>query len=86
MIYGYIQPTTTAAQIPINRMTFILPREFNYSNQASFDQCKIQWGTTTFTTFACGVVRNNSDVTISFQPTPVPYNQLYNLLEIAHSV
>ena len=83
MIYGYIQPTTLSGEIMINRMTFLLPKEFNYSNQATFDRCRIQATTTNFSTFNCQLVRNNSQITITY--IPPSYNHRYNLINMDHS-
>lgn len=83
MIYGFLYPTTPSTSIAINRMSFLLPREFNYSSAQTFDSCFIQSRTTTFYSFSCPVSRNNSQITIGF--TPPGYNQLYNLFNIDHS-
>ena len=84
MIYGFLYPTTPSSSIVINRMTFLLPKEFNYSSLQTFDTCFIQSTTTTYYTFSCALSRNSSQITIGFNPTV--YNQLYNLFNIDHSV
>ena len=64
-------------------MTFVLPREFNYSSQQTFDSCFIQSKTTVYEQFSCSLGRNNSRITIAFNPSS--YNQQYNLFNIDHS-
>lgn len=83
MIYGFIHPTTPSTDIVINRMTFLLPKEFNYSSLQTFDNCFIQSTTTSYYQFSCSLVRNSSQITIAFNPTT--YNQRYNLFNIDHS-
>jgi hypothetical protein len=80
MIYGFIYPTTPSATMVIDHMTFLLPKEFNYSSLQTFDSCFIQSTTTTYYSFNCPLTRNNSQITIGFNPTV--YNQLYNLFNI----
>ena len=83
MVYGFIVPTTLTSEYNINRMTFVLPREFNYSSQQTFDSCFIQSKTTVYEQFSCSLARNNSRITIAFNPSS--YNQQYNLFNIDHS-
>lgn len=83
MIYGFIYPTTPSTTIGINRMSFLLPKEFNYSNVQTYDSCFIQSRTTTYYTFSCPISRNSSQITIGF--TPPGYDQKYNLFNIDHS-
>jgi hypothetical protein len=83
MVYGFIFPTTLTSEYTINRMTFVLPREFNYSSQQTFDSCFIQSKTTVYEQFSCSLARNNSRITIAFNPSS--YNQQYNLFNIDHS-
>jgi hypothetical protein len=83
MFYGFLYPTTPSTSININRMTFLLPKEFGYSSLQTFDSCTVQATTTTLYTFSCGISRNNSQITIGY--TPTVYNQLYNLLNLDNS-
>jgi hypothetical protein len=80
MFYGFIYPTTSQATIPITKMTFLLPREFNYSTASTLNACYLQWRTTQYQTFNCPVTRNNSQITIGY--TPPVYDQMYNILNL----
>jgi hypothetical protein len=84
MIYGFLFPTTPSSTMAISYMTFLLPKEFNYSSLQTFDSCFIQATTTTYSSFSCPLSRNNSQITIGFNPPT--YNQLYDIFNLDHSV
>ena len=84
MFYGFLLPSTPSSSIPITSMTFLLPKEFNYSTTQTLNKCTLQPTTTMLYTFSCGVARNNSQITISY--TPPAYNQGYNLINLDNSV
>jgi hypothetical protein len=83
MFYGFLYPSTPSATLAISYMTFLLPREFNYSSQQSFDSCFVQYTTSNYYTFSCPVTRNSSQITIRFNPPG--YTQLYNLFNLDHA-
>ncbi len=82
MFYGFLLPSTPQANLTIRSMTFLLPKEFNYSTAQTFDRCTLQPTTTLLYTFGCSIGRNNSQITIGYTPGGSNYNQWYNLLNI----
>lgn len=85
MFYGFLLPTTPSSTMAIDSMTFLLPKEFNYTTTQTLDKCTLQPTTTSLWTFACGVSRTNSQITISYKPSSGTYNQWYNLINLDHS-
>jgi hypothetical protein len=85
MFYGFLLPSTLPATMTISSMTFLLPKEFNYSTTPTFNKCTLQPTTTLLYTFGCSVTRNNSQITIGYTPGGSNYNQGYNLLNLDHS-
>jgi len=88
MFYGFIYPTTPKGVVANNvaSLTFLLPKEFNYSSLQSFDSCTIQSRTITRDVFNCPITRNNSQITIGYTiPVSYTYQQLYDLINLDHS-
>lgn len=85
MFYGFLLPTTPSSSITISRMTFELPKEFQYSSTQTLSRCTLQPTTTSLWTFSCSVSRNSSQITIGYTPSGGTYNQGYNLISLDHS-
>ncbi len=57
MFYGFLLPTTPRATMTIDHMTFLLPKEFNYTATQTLNRCTVQPTTNSLWTFSCGVSR-----------------------------
>lgn len=91
MFYGFLFPSTPTSTLAISYMSFLLPKEFNYSTAQTLDSCTLQPTTPNLYSVPCTVSRNNSQITILYSPlggnsnVGGNYNQGYNLLNLDNS-
>ena len=80
MLYGYLLPSTSFADHPLDYMTYTIPSEFGYSSITTYDGCSMQESNNDYNPVACTAARDNSEVTITFIPDN--YNHNYKLVAI----
>ena len=80
MFYGYLLPSTLQSEIQLDYMTYTLPPEFGYSKLRTYDSCSMEEKNDDYNPVTCTASRNDSDVTIVFNPQS--YNHNYKLISI----
>jgi hypothetical protein len=80
MFYGYLLPSTLSSEYTIGYMDYVLPSEFGYSNLIDYTACVMEEKNDDVNPVTCKATRNDSDVTVRFDPTY--YNHNYKLISI----